>query len=205
MMTLTFAVAQAQSISTSYVVIGMGLLILVIFLLMYFLIGNKNNGLPPINQLSINKAKRIFLPYTERFAKDIASGDKVFIQGKLNRKLQIGLKTILWLLYLAIIIKLIADMFGSEEHWYSSLILILLIGIQIIQSLKTAYVLIRAKRNSLQYHPPIPKQQPYLDYKGERITTKQLKDWQSEVTIWLPINILILTLLIFSTYNLYFK
>ena len=200
---LSGSMTQAQSGLLYYSVIG---LLLLVFLYLWYGVRKDHSDFLPINQEFVEKGQKLFVPYHERFSQDIASGDKIFIQGKLSRKLQIGLKTVLWLLYLAIIIKLIAEMFGSEEHWHSSLILVFLIGIQVFQSLKTAYVLIRAKRrNNMLYHPPIPKQQPYFDYKGERITTKQLKDWQSEVTIWLPINILILTLLIFSTYNLYFK
>ena len=203
MMTLTLAAAQAQSISTSYVVLGMGLLILVLLLLMYLLMGEKNNGLLPINQHlnkhAIKKAKRIFLPYPERFAEDIASGDKVFVQGRLSRRLQIGLKTVFWLLYLAIAVKLISEIFSSEEHWNSSMIVVLLIGT--LQSVRTAYVLIRAKRKSIKYYPPMPKQQPYFDYKGERITAKQIKQWQNEVYIWLPISLLVLALMVFITYK----
>ena len=204
MMTLTLAAAQAQSISTSYVVIGMGLLILVIFLLMYLVMGRKNKGLLPINQHlnkhSIKKAKRIFLPYPERFAEDIASGDKVFIQGKLSRKLQLGLKTVFWLLYSAIGVALILNMLNSTELWYMPLIFALAFA----QYLKLAYVLKRAKRNIVQYYPQLPKQQPYFDYKGERITAKWIKEWQSTIYIVLPITLLALASSIFTTYKIYF-
>lgn len=205
MMTLTLAAAQAQSISTSYVVLGMGLLILVLLLLMYLLMGEKNNGLLPINQhlnkQSIKKAKRIFLPYTERFAEDIASGDKVYIQGKLSRNLQLGLKTIFWLLYSAIGVALILNMLNSTELWYMPLVFALAFA----QYLKLAYVLKRAKRNTVQYYPQLPKQQPYFDYKGERITAKLIKEWQSTVYVWLPVSLLVFAMAIISSYNLYFK
>lgn len=199
---LSGSMTQAQSGLLYYSVIG---LLLLVFLYLWYGVRKDHSDFLPINQEFVEKGQKLFVPYHERFSQDIASGDKIFIQGKLSRKLQIGLKTVLWLLYLAIIIKLIAEMFGSEEHWHSSLILVFLIGIQVIQSLKTAYVLIRTKRNSMQYHPPIPKQPPYFDYKGERITPEQINQWKNTVYIWLPINILIFTLLIFSTYNLYFK
>ena len=197
MLTLTLAITQSQSGSLYFA--GLVLVLLLTLLLLYLWIGEKNNGLLPINKHSIKKAKRIFLPYTERFAEDIEKGDKVVIQGKLSRKIQIGLKTVLWLLYLAIAVKLISEIFSSEEHWNSSMIVVLLIGT--LQSVRTAYVLIRAKRKSIKYYPPMPKQQPYFDYKGERITAKQIKQWQNEVYIWLPISLLVLALMVFITYK----
>ncbi|MDO5770416.1 MAG: hypothetical protein Q4P13_13010, partial [Psychrobacter sp.] len=55
--------------------------------------------------------------------------------------------------------------------------------------------------NNMLYHPPIPKQQPYLDYKGVRITDQQIKNWQNEVNIVLPITLLCFVLLIVITYK----
>ncbi|WP_131668621.1 hypothetical protein [Psychrobacter pygoscelis] len=199
MLTLTLAIAQAQSGPIYFA--GFILIILLAVLLLYLWIGDKTHSgaLLPKNWDISNRAKKLLLPYEERFAKDIENGDEVFVQGKLSRKVQIGLKTVFWLLYLAIAVKLISEIFSSEEHWESSMILVLLIGI--LQSVRTAYDLYRAKRKIIQYYPPIPKQQPFFDYKGERITAKQIKDWQNIVYTWLPISLLVLALMIFITYK----
>lgn len=201
MLTLTLAIAQAQSGPIYFA--GFILIILLAVLLLYLWIGDKthSDALLAKNWDISNRAKKLLLPYEERFAKDIENGDKVFVQGKLSRNIQLGFKTLTWLLYLAIAVTLISKMLNSTDSWYMPLIFALVV----VQHLKTAYDLYRAKRKIIQYYPPIPKQQPYFDYKGERITAKQIKDWQNIVYIWLPISLLILVLVIFSTYKIYFN
>ena len=201
MLTLTLAVAQNQSGPIYFA--GLVLVLLLLLLLLYLWMGEKRDKSDwlLIKRDIIKRGKSLFLPYTERFAEDIENGDKVFIQGKLSRRLQLGLKTVLWLLYIAIVVTLCLIMFYSENELYGMLIPALFIGIQIIQSIRTAYVLNRAKRKIIQYYPPMPKQQTYFDYKGERITAKQIKQWQNEVNIWLPISLLVLALLVFITYK----
>lgn len=201
MLTLTLAVAQNQSGLIYFA--GLVLVLLVLLLLLYLWMGEKRDKSDwlLIKRDIIKRGKSLFLPYTERFAEDIENGDKVFVQGKLSRKVQIGLKTVFWMLYFAIVVTLCLIMFYSENELYGMLIPALFIGIQIIQSIRTAYVLNRAKRNIIQYYPPMPKQQPFFDYKGERITAKQIKQWQNEVRVWLPMYLLIGAAFVFVIYK----
>lgn len=196
-MTLTLSIAQAQSGLIYFA--GFIFIILLAVLLLYLWIGDKTHSgaLLPKNWHISNRAKKLLLPYEERFAKDIENGDKVVIQGKLSRRLQLGLKTLSWLLYIIIAVILISKMLNSTDSWYMPLGFALVV----VQHLKTAYDLYRAKRKIIQYYPPMPKQQPFFDYKGERITGKQIKDWQNIVYIWLPISLLILALMVFITYK----
>lgn len=202
---MTLAIAQSQSGPLYFA--GSILVLLLTLGLLYLWIGEKRDyiALLPTKRDFIKRGKNLLLPYTERFAEDIENGDKVVIQGKLSRGVQIGLKTVLWLLYIAIGVTLILNLLNSEDAWYGLWTTALIIGIQIVMSIRIAHVLHRAKRKIIQYYPPMPKQQPYFDYKGDRITGKQIKQWQNEVRVWLPMYLLIGAAFVFLIYKRYFN